>query len=70
MKCNVVVIPKPVDLWVTTNILDRYYKAKGTPEEKDVAYEFQTFTIATRLTEAMAAINGNPDADIYLLEYS
>ena len=39
-----------------------FYKAKGTPGEQNVTYEFQTFTIATRYVEAMTANNEYPVA--------
>ena len=67
MNYKVVALPEPVDLWVKTGILDRYYKAKGTAEEANLPYSFQTFTIATRLADVMVKANENPDAKIFYL---
>ena len=70
MNYKVVAIPEPVDLWVKTGILDNYYNAKGTAEEADVKYSFQTFTISTSIAEATSKVNENPDADIFLFDRS
>jgi len=64
-KYKVVTVPEPVDLWTSTGALADFYR-----DVKGKAYEFQTFTFATRIQKLQEAWENNPDADIYIIERS
>ena len=62
---KVTVVKEPVDGWVSSGILERFYN-----DTSRWGYHFQTRTFTDRIMANCRAYEENPDSDIFILERS
>jgi len=65
MGYKVKVIPEPVDKWVESGLLQKFYD-----DPHRWGYSFQTSVFHDRITEVIKVYNEEPKADIYIMERS